>query len=377
MPKKSNKPETDHTVPSNRPATLDDLGKILGLSTRAVSQALHDRPGTVKVSEKTKARVVALAKSMGYRPNNAAKSLTTGRTGMFGILAGFGKMHIRAMHLATTVEVFRSHGVTPVVFNAGNTSEEDLEFSMTSLINARVDGVVLLQRHSSFQESHVAELRKYGMSVVQVGSMEGLEETSHYSVDWSHAYRPALMHLLEQGHKRIGGLVANQKALDKRRTGQPARQRTRSSMLEAANEARNLGHNFHFQFYDYDSDIAVPDDLHPLYHIGYVGMKEIIRRNEVPDALMCQVDGFSFGAMRACKEAGLRIPEDVALTGYGNDPGSSATYIPLTTIEEPFQEMCEKAVVELLEATRVNRQTERKTFLFPTRLVVRASSLRV
>lgn len=376
MPKIQKPKEEPHAVPADRPATLEDLGKILGLSKRAVSQALHDRPGTVKVSEKTRERVVALAKTMGYRPNTAAKSLTTGRTGMFGIFASLGKMHISAMHLAATVEIFRKHGVIPIVITSRNLSEEDLDFAMSSIINARVDGVLVLNRSPWFQASHLEEIRRYGMSMVQVGSSEPVGEISHYTVDWSMAYAPALSHLLEQGYTRIGGLIANERTLETRGTAGSTRQRTRISMLEAVNEARNRSHNFQFQIFDYDTNDAIPPDLHPLYQAGYAGMKEIIRRGEVPEALMCQVDGFAFGAMRACCEEGVRIPRDMALTGYSNEPGSSAGNVPLTSIEEPFDQMCSSAIEELLAATQSGRQTERKRVLFPTRLIVRASSVR-
>ncbi len=376
MPNPPKSVEELHTVPSSRPPTLEDLGKILGLSKRAVSQALHDRPGTVKVSEKTRARVVALAKSMGYRPNTAAKSLTTGRTGLFGILASLGKMHISSMNLASAVEIFREKGVMPLVITSRNSSEEDFDFAISSIINARVDGVVLMHRSPWFQELHLEELRKYGMSVVQVGGGEPVGEISHYNVDWSKAYAPALNHLLEQGFTRIGGLIANDRTLLESTTASSTRQRTRFSMLEAVNEARNRGHNFQFQIFDYASNDPAPSNLHPLYQAGYFGMTEVIRRGEVPEAMMFQVDGFAFGAMRACQEAGLRIPQDMALTGYSNEPGSSAGYVPITSIEEPFEEMCAAAIQELLAATAGGRQTERKRVMFPTRLVVRSSSLR-
>lgn len=361
----------------DRPVTLDDLGKILGLSKRAVSQALHERPGTVKVSAATKERVLALAKSMGYRPNTAAKSLTTGRTGMFGIFANTAKMHIRAVHLSVAAEIFQRYQVTPVVINSPSVSLEDMEFCISALINARVDGVLLLQKHPLFSGQHLAELRRYGMSVVQVGSSEPVGEISHYAIDWSSAYTPALEHLIEQGYRKIGGLVGSREVIPgTKQDSNPAGKRTRSSMLESVNEAHNRGHDFEFRIFECSSKEGIPSDVHPLYSVGYSGMKEIIRRGEVPEALMCQVDGFALGAMRACREADLRIPEDMAITGYSNEPVASATYLPLTSIEEPFDEMCRQAVDELVTATRSGSPTARKQVLFPCRLVARQSSLR-
>lgn len=379
MPKRNSPVNDPATLPVDRPVTLEDLGKILGLSKRAVSQALNDQAGTVRVSAATKERVRALAKSMGYRPNTAAKSLTTGRTGMFGILASTGKMHISAINLATAVDIFRRYESTPIVINCPTTSAADMEFSLSALINAHVDGVLLLQHSNLFLDRHLAELRRYGMSVVQVGSSEPVGEISHYMIDWSKAYAPALNHLLEQGYRRIGGLIENGDATigGRERNSCSSGQRTRTAMLEAVNEARNSGRNFEFQVFDYASDDPLPSDIHPLYQAGYVGMKQIIQRGEIPEALMCQVDGFAFGAMRACYEAGVRIPQDMALTGFSDEPACSATYLPLTSIEEPFEQMCESAVRELVTATRNGVQTIRQRVVFPCRIAVRASSLRL
>lgn len=375
-------PITDVEIPIDRPVTLDDMGKILGLSKRAVSQALYDRPGTVKVSEKTKERVRAVAKSMGYRSNTAARSLTTGRTGLYGILVSMGKMHIRAVHLAAAVEVFRKHKITPIVINCPGNLEEDMEFSMSTLINARVDGVLLLNRHPRFQEAQLAELRRFGMSVVQVGSSESVGEISHYTVDWGKVYLPALEHLLEQGYRRIGGMVSSGEFLREvmgdsgPSLNSNAGQRTRAAMLEAVNAARNKGWNFEFHFFDYMSQEPSPPDLHPLYLAGYLRMKEIIRKGEVPEALLCQVDGYALGAMRACQENGVRIPGDMAITGFSNEPAASAGVLPLTSIEEPFEEMCEAGISELIEATKACTRTSRQRVFFECRLITRASSLR-
>jgi len=362
---------------AERPATLEDLGRILGLSKRAVSQALNDRPGTVKVSVATKERVLALAKSVGYRPNTAAKSLTTGRTGMYGIFASTGKMHIRAVHLSMAVETFRQYEITPIVISSPTASAEDMEFGLSALINARVDGVLLLQRPSCFLDRHLAELRRYGMSVVQVGSSEPVGDISHYAIDWSQAYAPALDHLLKQGYRRIGGLITNDDAL-RIRDGSASNtgQRTRTAMLEAVNAARNRGQSFDFRLFDYATREPFPEDIHSLYQGGYGAMKEVIRRREIPEAMMCQVDGYAFGAMRACHEEGVRIPDDMAITGFSNEPACSGTYLPMTSIEEPFEEMCAGAVKELVTATRSGTPASYKKIVFPCRLVERMSSLR-
>lgn len=359
----------------DRPPTLEDLGKILGLSKRAVSQALDNRPGTVKVSEATRERVCQLAKTLGYRKNMAASALTTQRTGMFGILTSVGHMHIGTIQLALAVAEFRRLGHSPLVIydDAKATNEQDL--SLSAMINARVDGVLLIRRPVHFIDQHVAELRQYGMSVVQVGSTTAALNLSHYLTDRSQAFQLIVDHLVTQGYRRLGAIVSPPEVLHDRIWSNSAGQQTRTAILEAVNQARNAGADLNLEIHETSNISDGGREVHDLYAPGYEAMRQIIKAKKIPDALICQVDGWAWGAMRACAEGGLSIPNDVAITGYGNEPACSATYVPLTSVAEPFEQMCHAAVNELVAAVKDRRPTHRQPVFMSHQLIVRKSSI--
>ena len=359
-----------------RPPTLADLGRILGLSKRAVSQALNEREGTVKVSAATRERVQALAKKMGYRQNTAAAALSTGRTGQFGILAPVGRMHVNATHLASAVDAFGEFGISPIVVYSSAKSSQGQESNLSTLIGARLDGLVLLNRQSHFTDEHVDELRRFGISVVQVGSTVPAPSMCHYLTDRKQAFQLIFDHLVEQGYRRIGAIVGGE--IGAPGTGLPsvAGTQTRMAILESANIVRNRGIDLRLQIHDVPIDSTASDEVHRLYEPGYRCMLDIIRNQEVPEALICQVDGWAWGAMRACAEAGIRVPDDLAITGYSNEPACSATYVPLTSVDEPFEAMCRAAVQELVQSVRENRRPVERAVVMDCRLSVRQSSLR-
>lgn len=362
---------------SGKPPTLADLGKLLGLSKRAVSQALNDRSGTVKVSEKTKDRVRALAKRMGYRQNMAATALSTGRTGLFGILAPLGRMHIHAIHLACAVDAFARHGISPIVIKS--IGRQALENTLSTLIGARLDGLLLVDRQPYFADEHVAELQRFGVTIAQVGSTAPSPKLCHYWTDRNGSFALIIEHLVEQGVRDLTAMVSSEIGPPGSGQRDPAGNQTLVAILTAVNHMRNKGIDLKLRICaaprltEEEKDAG---EVHPLYLPGYRAMQSLISVGEIPEALICQVDGWALGAMRACAEAGLRIPEDIAITGYSNEPACSATYVPLTSVEEPFEEMCLAAVGELVSTVREGRPLPPKSVVMPNRLVIRKSSLR-
>ncbi len=356
------------------PPTLEDLGKILGLSKRAVSQALNDRAGTVGVSAATKERVRELAKTLGYRKNMAATALATRRTGMFGILVSVGRMHVNAVQLASAVDEFRRLGHNPLIIHDEVGSEPEPDVSLDTVINSRVDGVLLIQRKPHFSDENVEKLRDYGMSVVQVGSTNPAHNISHYLTDRKQAFQLVVEHLVSQGCRRFGAIVRSEERF-LHPEWQASDMQTRVAILEAVNQARNGGADISLEIHSVHGREECPD-IHLLYAPGYVAMREIIASGAIPEALICQVDGWAFGAMRACGEAGIRIPQDMAITGYGNEPSGSATHIPLTSVSLPFEEMCRAAIAELVSAVKEGRSSHRRSVVMPCELIVRRSSLR-
>jgi DNA-binding LacI/PurR family transcriptional regulator len=360
-----------------KPVTLQDIASRLGLTKRAVSQALNEREATVKVSVATREKVQALAKEMGYRYNTAARALTTGRTGMLGILSFQGLMHASAVRANFAIREFKRIGITPLSIHASSGSLESCDQSVDSILDARLDGVLILSQGGNFSESHIHRLKERGVAIVSTGSYR-LPGIPLYVPEITEGYEMATRHLIESGYRSITLMckeVTPETPLSLGKSSLFAQDGFQAAIQKAS--AKGIV----FDKYLIPSDVAgvgtgVLPGVHGLYAPGYLSMWDLIKSGKVPEALVCQVDGWALGAMRACSEAGIRIPHDMAITGYGDDPSSSAGTVPLTSVAEPVAQLCREAVSHLVRTVRENRTTRASVVSMPCELIVRQSSSR-
>ena len=109
------------------------------------------------------------------------------------------------------------------------------------------------------------------------------------------------------------------------------------------------------------------------YRPGYLGMKALLERGELPEAVLCGNDQWAHGALRACHQAGVRIPRDLALTGFDNDPVGEYGATPLTTMDHPSEEIAHQAVDCLLRMIQEGRKPSAGTISVRGKLIVRDS----
>ncbi len=361
--------------------TLRDISKVLGVTPQAVSQALRESEGagaTTKVSEKLRIKVQKVAGKMGYRKDTIAQALRYSglKSGLMGVLAFRAMDQSFPDRLFHSLRQFKTHGVNPLVQLAESSSEESCTQACHALIDSRVDGVLLLgpPRERSFKTSHLHLFSNAGihMTAFHGGDLPGI---STFQQDTKHAFRALGSHLIEEGNRSLT-LLSN--TVDKQLSV------ISRHMILGLEEAVTLAHK---QGKDVQLRFAQPDpafqnavrpipDIHDLYTAGYSGMQDLIRRGEVPDALLCQSDNFALGAMRACKESGIRIPEDMAITGFGAHGEGSAGYLPLTTFSNDFETVCRESIDELIAIVQGETRPFKCHLLKTGRLVIRESSLR-
>lgn len=364
---------------THRRVTLKDLGLKLGLSARAVSQALSDGEGTVKVSAATRERVKALAKELGYRHNLAAKALRTGKTGTLGVLTfhSFPPLAVQRIHY--TLEAIKCQSeVTPLIYHSESTDEESCHKACNAMLDAKVDGVLILNPSQEF--AHQTRLLELGIPVVSVGQPYA-GKLPKFVADKKGGFAGLASHLVDEGYKSIT-FLSRDISHDQ---DSPGMKWHVASLTEAFQEAKTRAHaagsKTVFRFHHPKPGVAersAPNfgEIHSLYAPGYLGMWELIRSGDVPDALMCQVDTWALGALRACAEAGISVPEDMALTGFENDLSSTVGYVPLTSAGQPHREICASAVTELIALIKGEIPLRDRLEMHPCQVIIRQSSVR-
>ncbi len=339
--------------PAARP-TLEMVASRAGVSRGTASRALN---GGLNVSAKALAAVQAAADELGYRPNLAARSLVLGRSESVGLVVSetderlFGDPFFAAVVRGAHREL-SSAGIQLVLALAQSDEERA---QMARFAGGRhLDGVLLISLHAS--DPLPWALSDAGIPVVMAGRPEAdVEASGAWWVDADNrgGARSAVEHLIGRGRSRIA-TVAGPEDMS---VGRDRLQGWRDALGAAG--------------------LPATDDLVAGADFSLSGGSDAMRRllAAVPDldAVFAGSDLMAIGALEALREAGRRVPEDVAVVGFDDIPAARTTRPPLTTVQQPIEEMGRAMARMLVE--RVNgEEPEQPCLVLPTRLVERASA---
>lgn len=328
--------------------TIRDVAAAAGVSRGTVSRALN---GDRWVSPAAMAAVERAIKETGYRVNQHARSLATGRANSLAFLLTEPQQLLFsdptfARLLRGAADALAKQGQTLIMLVAGTAAER--EHVMSYLTAGHVDGVLLISSHEN--EPLVERLLAERIPVVACGIPLGhARDVAWVSVDEEHAARTMVAHLRASGRSRIATIAG---PLDT----PGGRYRLDGYRAEVA-------------------DLGLGDEL-----IGYGdysagsgerAMVELLERVPDLDAVFAANDLMAVGALRALRAAGRRVPEDVAVGGF-DDSGPATESVPsLTTMRQPFEAISAEMVSMLLGMVDGGRP---KFVTIPAELVVRESA---
>ncbi len=280
------------------------------MSHSTVSRALHDSP---LISIRTTERIRDIAYELGYRPSVAARSLKTNRSQALGVIVS----HIADPYFSEILQgiddVAQENGYSLFIASAEHDPKRENAIVET-LREHRVDGVILCSPH--FAAEQTKQLNSYEIPIVAINN-QSLEEFPfaiyHDDVDGS---RQACQHLLELGHTRIAylGDASSGRTTQERLTG------IKQALNEAGIELREKN------IYQIPGNSAEQ---------GLAGADYFLIQQKRPTAVICYNDMMAVGLLKGMELAGLRVPEDLSVTGFDNIMYSNFTYPPLTTIDQP------------------------------------------
>lgn len=334
--------------------TSHTVAERAGVSRTTVSFVLNDRDAGIP--EETRARVLRAAAELGYVPSAAAQTLARGQARTLGLVV------CHAQHLLTDAFLpIVVYGLTQVARERGyRTLVEPLEdvgapHAYQELVRAKqIDGLLVLNPRAD--DRRLPELIDAGFPVVTVGRPPGGHGHS-LDVDNVAAAREATAHLLRLGHRRVAHLGYGSPrftTVAERLSGYRA----------ALEEAGAPVEDAYVAFANYSAAS------------GADAMRALLARAGPAQppftALFCGNDTVAIGAMAALRDAGLRVPEDVAVVGFDDVPMAAFTAPPLTTVRSPLLPMAEAAAHRLVDLVEGLAIAEIATQL-PTELVVRAS----
>ncbi len=327
---------------------LEQIAKLSGVSRSTVSRVVNNDPNVSKV---TREKVMQVVKRVNYTPNAAARGLAVGRTHVLGLVIPMG------------VAALFTDPYFPILIQGVSSACNAREYSVMLwlaepeyerrqirqiMYSGLVDGVIVSSM--LLNDSLVQALSDGDLPFMLVGRHPTDTHASYVDADNIGGAREAVTHLLRLGRTRVATITGPQNMIvgADRLTGYLAALHERGVISDASLIA--------------EGDFTEAD--------GYRAMQQLMMRR--PDALFAASDMMAIGAMRALREAGLRVPEDVAVVGFDDLPQSARTEPPLTTVRQPTYRLGTTAVDSLLDLIEYPDSSPRRIVL-PTELVVRAS----
>lgn len=333
-------------APRRRP-TIKDVAAAAGVSRGTVSRVIN---GGHWVSPESRAAIEEAIAATGYRVNQHARSLVTGRSDSLAFLLT-EPQHLLfadptfALLLRGAAEALAEHRKTLILLVASTPEERE---RVTSYLGAgHTDGAMLISSHAN--EPLVADLLDQGVPLVACGLPIGYtDRVSSVSVDEAGGARTMVEHLLERGRRRVAIITG---PLD-----------TPGGMFRLEGFREAMGERF-------DPELVEHGDY--TLGSGTRAMDALLDRSPDLDAVFAASDLMAAGALASLRRRGRSVPDDVALGGFDDSGLAATTDPPLTTMHQPFDTISAEMVRVLLD---VIDGAEHRAVTMPARLVVRAST---
>ena len=331
--------------------TIYDLAKKLNISIATVSRALKDDP---VVSKKTKKRIADLAEEMGYRSNHFARNLRNQRTNTIGVIVPRLNSYFMSTVIAGIESVANNEGYNLIISQSSESFDKETASAKT-MFNNRVDGLLVSLAYDTEDLNHFDPFFKRNIPLIFFDRVVDDKNCTNILIDNRKAAYEATTHLIKQGCKRIVHITATPK---------------RNVYVD-----RLQGYKHALQ----DNGLKFKEEYLIISNLsqesGVAAANEILEMDPLPDGVFVANDNCAVGCMLAIKQAGIKIPDDIAFVGFNNDPVSKVIEPNLTTINYPGYEMGEVAarnMINHLNGKATIHSTN--TIILRSELVIRDSS---
>ena len=324
-------PDDPHTTDASGRAaaagrvSLDDVAKICGVSASTVSRVLNDQPG---VSAKTRQAVLSAVKELSYVPSAAGQTLSTSKTRSIGVLT-YRRVYPRSLVTSADISagIVEEAGLLGYHVLTGIIGEETVKGGeqIPMVREKRIDGIIAIG--PVLTASFLMRLHQAGKPIITVDTALRNTDVDCVMYENEEPVYEIVSHLLENGHTNVVFLSGPKEwpSSDERARGYSRAMRERSLEPRVVHMA--------------DTTVET----------GERAMQWLISTGELPTAVVSVNDATAIGVCRACKAGGIRVPEDIAISGFDDIEWAQLHDPPLTTVRTYPDEMGRQAVRRLIE----------------------------
>ncbi|QOD60216.1 LacI family DNA-binding transcriptional regulator [Polaribacter haliotis] len=339
----------------SKKTTIYDIAKELNITAATVSRALNNNP---KISSKTKELVFETAKKMNYEQNKLALALKSGKSYNVGVIVPRIDSNFFSSVIRGIEEELYPAGYHVIICQTHDQEELEIK-NINSLLNAQVDGVLMSISNGKLEENDsFNRLLEKNVPLIFFDRKKEINNVSSVTIDDFNGAYMATKHLIDQGCKRIAHLSNNRK-------------------LEIFRN-RYLGYKQAILDNGLEFDENLIEEIQSKVLEGRSTVKRFLEMDRPPDAIFSSSDFTALSAVQEIKAHGLKIPEDICVVGFSNEPFTRFMELSITSVDQSPKEMGKIAAQVFLEEVKNSKKikSEKHVVLTPE-LIIRKSSLKI
>lgn len=333
--------------------TIKDIANVLNISAAAVSKALHNDS---RISEKTKKAVRQVAENLNYQPNHLASALRSGKSKLVGVIVPKTNSNFFSATIHNIEEVLNKEGYNIIITQSNESYKKECE-NIDTLLFTQVDGIIVSMANETVDLQHFEKVKQAGIPLITFDRGENDLNVDYIGIDDYDSSHRIVDHLVEQGCKRIAhiGGFKHTRIYNNRIRG----------YIDAL-EKHNLPLEKELLL---ESNLSIED--------GRNKMQELLALDKKPDAVYVAGDYAALGALQVLNEKNIKIPDEIALVGFGDEPFANMVTPKMTSVNQHSYQIGKIAAEKFLEYTKQNQiqQTLQKHIL-KAELIIRESSLK-
>lgn len=327
--------------------TIQTVAEYAQVSRATVSRVLNNNP---RVDPEIRDRVLEAARTLGYQPNRAARRLRMQSKDVIGVIISDIQNPYFTSVIRGIEDAAYTHQMNIVLCNSDEDSAKQQKYARV-LQAESVAGLIISPAHAQDDLPFLEELKRNGIVIIVLDRVVDGLPFDAVKVDNVEGAYAAVQHLIAQGRRHIGIIYPDVI------TGRERHQGYRNALEDAG-----IG---------FDPSLAVAAGY--TVESAYQATRELLRSGLTLDALFTGNDMATLGVMRACRESGVRIPQDIALAGFDDMPWADELYSPPTVVAQPTYDIGQQAV-HLLRRRLEQPDAPAQVVVLQTQLVIRQSS---
>lgn len=330
--------------------TLKNIADRLDVSVSTVSRVLNGKSDRYRISKETQELILSAAKELDYTPNQVARGLRLKRTNTIGYIIPDISNPFFAGIAKSVEKSARKLGYSIILCDSEENTEIE-ENLVQLMLDRKVDGLIISP--VGLEVSHLINIQQRKIPIVLLDRYFPDLNIPFVTSDNYQGSLEAITMLIENGHKRIA-------CIQGLKNTSPNNDRVKGYI--DAHKKHEL---------TVDKNLIVGDSFGE--ENGYIETKLLLQQNNTPTAIFAVSNLISLGAIRAIAEEGLKIPDDVSMISFDDQPYSRFLSTPMTTVSQQSTQIGQIAIKLLIDQIESNRQLDPKGIFLPTKLIVRDS----